>query len=120
MAKNKFMETLDEHLNTVFYNTDQFGIEFIYYPSGGVTAITLQGIFDRSPSNNPIDSSDATYIDNRPTLRVRDVDFKTHSIEGRTFPNVNTDRVSIDGKMYEFDEYQLTETGETVCYLMEV
>lgn len=119
MAKNKFMQTLDTHLNDVFYNINQFGIEFLYYPGGGAS-VSLQGIFDRDPSNNPIDSSDAVYIDNRPTLRVRNLDFETHSVEGRTFPNVNTDKVSIDGKEYEFEEYNLTETGETVCYLMEI
>lgn len=119
MAKNNFMQTLDGHLSTVFYNTAQFGIEFYYYPGGGIPVL-LSGIFDRDPSNNPIDSSEGSYIDNRPTLRVREVDFEAYSIAGNKFPNVNTDRVIINSEEFEFEEYNLTETGETVCYLMSV
>lgn len=119
MAKNQFMQTLDGHLNTVFYNTDQFGIDFLYLAGGVSPGISLRGIFDSDPSNNPIDSSDGDFIDTRPMLRVREVDFETYSVAGKGFPNVQTDLFEINGVTYRCAEYLYTRTGETVCYMQE-
>lgn len=121
--KNNFKQVLDGHLETVFYNTKQFGVEdnyLLYYPGGGVDSIPLPGIFDRKPTNNPIEDSNSEFIDNRPQLRVREVDFEAHSIANNKYPDVKTDRFVIYGDTFEIDDYDRTDTGEVICYLMEI
>lgn len=111
---NEFMQSLDDHLNTVFYDTDKFGIEFTYYRNGSATAETLRGIFDSDPFNSPIDSSDANYIDTRPTLRMRQSDLD----DGK--PHVKTDVFVIDSVSYKCDNFLFTRTGETILKLLKV
>lgn len=110
---NAFISALDDDLNNVFYNIDEFGIEFEYHEDGAIDGVTLRCIFDSDPNNDVIENSDSEYIDTRPRIRVRQVDLTNGK------PNKLTDIFVIEGVNYKCEEYFLTRTGETVCFLIE-
>ena len=111
MSKNAFMTALDEDLNDTFYNLDEFGVEVEYRAGGVAPGTIIQGIFDSDPNNSFVENSDTEFIDNRPKVRLREVDL----ING--YPDTRSDVFVINDIEYSCDEYDETRTGEVLCYL---
>jgi hypothetical protein len=115
---NDFMNLLNDDLNDVFYNNEEFGIKIQYLENGVEPGVELSCIFDSDPNIESVENSDIEYVDTRPRLRIRETDLPDGS------PNINlgdqSDIFIVDGVRYICVDYFLTRTGETVCLLNEV